>query len=101
MKLLILGDVSRSASCDYLAEKLWIYRKENEIDFAVVNGENSAEGNGIDKTSAQRCFLQALMSSQREIMRFAAMMRRICLRRIKMSCGRQTFREMFRERGLF
>lgn len=53
MKLLILGDVSRSASCDYLAEKLWTYRKENEIDFAVVNGENSAEGNGIDKTSAQ------------------------------------------------
>lgn len=49
----MLGDVSRSASCDYLAEKLWVYRKENEIDFAVVNGENSAEGNGIDKTSAQ------------------------------------------------
>ena len=49
----MLGDVSRSASCDYLAEKLWAYRKENEIDFAVVNGENSAEGNGIDKTSAQ------------------------------------------------
>jgi len=48
IKLLMLGDVSRPASCDYLAEKLWTYRKENEIDFAVVNGENSAEGNGID-----------------------------------------------------
>lgn len=53
IKLLMLGDVSRTASCRYLDKALWAYRKEKDIDFVVVNGENSAEGNGIDRESAR------------------------------------------------
>ena len=56
MKILILGDVSRSLSCKYVCEKLWRYRKENGIDFVIVNGENCAEQNGIDRTSAEMLF---------------------------------------------
>lgn len=52
LKILVLGDVSRSASCEYVSSKLWKYRRENEISFVIVNGENSAEANGIDRASA-------------------------------------------------
>ena len=52
MKILVLGDVSRSAGTEYVAAKLWKYRKENEISLVIVNGENSAEQNGIDRGSA-------------------------------------------------
>ena len=53
LRLLILGDVSRTSSCEYIEKNLWQYRKENKIDFVVINGENSAEGNGIDRASAE------------------------------------------------
>ena len=56
MKILILGDVSRSLSCKYVSEKLWRYRKENQIDFVVVNGENASEQNGIDRYAADMLF---------------------------------------------
>ena len=56
MKILILGDVSRSASCKYVCDKLWRYRKENGVDLLVVNGENCAEQNGIDRNSAEMLF---------------------------------------------
>ena len=56
MKILMLGDVSRSLSCRYLVENLPRYQRKNGISFTVVNGENSAERNGIDKISAQELF---------------------------------------------
>lgn len=56
MKILVLGDVSRSSSCDYLAENLRRFQRENDVCFTVVNGENSAEGNGIDVYSAKKLF---------------------------------------------
>lgn len=56
MKILILGDVSRSSSCEYVSERLWKYRNQNGIDLAVVNGENSAESNGIDRISCDMLF---------------------------------------------
>lgn len=56
MKILVLGDVSRSSSCDYLAENLRRFQRENDVCFTVVNGENSAEGNGIDVYSAKTLF---------------------------------------------
>ena len=56
MKILILGDISRSLSCKYVCDKLWRYRKDNHIDFVIVNGENSAEQNGIDRASADMLF---------------------------------------------
>lgn len=56
MKILVLGDISRSLSTKYVSERLWKYRKEKGIDFVVVNGENSAEQNGIDGASADMLF---------------------------------------------
>jgi metallophosphoesterase (TIGR00282 family) len=56
MKILVLGDISRSSSCKYVCDRLWRYRKDNGIDFVVVNGENCAETNGIDKNSANMLF---------------------------------------------
>lgn len=56
MKILMLGDVSRSLSCRYLEQTLPRFQKENEVSFTVINGENSAERNGIDKESAQALF---------------------------------------------
>ena len=52
MKILMLGDVSRSLSCNYLRETLPKFQRENGVSFTVINGENSAERNGIDKNSA-------------------------------------------------
>ena len=56
MKILILGDISRASSCKYVCERLWRYRKEHGIDFVVVNGENCAESNGVDKNSVNMLF---------------------------------------------
>ena len=56
MKILMLGDVSRSLSCRYLEQTLPRFQQENEVSFTVINGENSAERNGIDKESAQALF---------------------------------------------
>ena len=53
IKVLVLGDVVRCASCEYMEKNLWKYRKENDIDFVVVNGENSSGSGGIDKRSAE------------------------------------------------
>lgn len=52
IKLLALGDVVRTVSCEYISKHLWRYRKENGIDIVVANGENSAENSGIDRQSA-------------------------------------------------
>ena len=51
MRLLFVGDVVSSAGCDFLAEKLYGIKKDYAIDITVVNGENSAVGNGITKQS--------------------------------------------------
>lgn len=56
MKILMLGDVSRGAACDYLKKTLPSYRRENGISFTVINGENSAEQNGIDREAAESLF---------------------------------------------
>ena len=39
---------------DRLCDCLWKYRKENKIDFVMLNGENADEGNGLSKATAQR-----------------------------------------------
>jgi calcineurin-like phosphoesterase len=51
-KILAVGDVVGPRACDYLAKNLWRIRKEYSIDMVIVNGENSAEPNGIEKSSA-------------------------------------------------
>ncbi len=54
IKVLFVGDVCGSIGCDMLEKHLRKLKKENEIDFTVVNGENSADGNGITRNSAAR-----------------------------------------------
>lgn len=50
--LLFIGDVVGKAGCDFLAEKLRLIKNQYHIDITVVNAENSAQGNGITKYSA-------------------------------------------------
>ncbi len=51
MKLLFIGDVVGKHGCDFLSRKLFGIKKEYNIDFTIINGENSADGNGITKAS--------------------------------------------------
>ncbi len=50
--LLFIGDVVGKSGCDFLAGKIFELKKKYEIDFTVVNGENSAQNNGITKFSS-------------------------------------------------
>ena len=54
MRLLCIGDAVSREGCDILQRKLGIIKREHKVDFTIVNGENSALGNGIDKDSYQR-----------------------------------------------
>lgn len=56
VRILCVGDVVGSVGTAYLMKKLPIIKKENEIDICIVNGENSAKGNGITPFSAQQIF---------------------------------------------
>ena len=56
MKLLMIGDVVGSCGCRFLAQKLPALKREHGIDITVVNGENSADGNGISRESARSLF---------------------------------------------
>lgn len=51
-KLLFIGDVVGQAGCDFLRSKLRSIKQNYKIDITVVNGENSAQGNGITPDSA-------------------------------------------------
>ena len=57
MKILILGDVVGNVGRIEIQKKLKKIIKENQIDFTVLNGENSAEdGRGITKSIAEEFF---------------------------------------------
>lgn len=58
IKVLMLGDVVGSTGCEYLASggRLRRFAAENGVSLTVVNGENSADGNGITPTSARELF---------------------------------------------
>lgn len=51
--LLFVGDVVGESGCGFLAEKLYSIKREYSVDITVVNGENSAKGNGITHYSAE------------------------------------------------
>ena len=51
-KLLFIGDVVGKAGCDFLSAKLSGLKQQYGIDVTIVNGENSANGNGITEASA-------------------------------------------------
>ena len=56
MNLLFVGDIVGKEGCEFFAKKLFSIKKEYNIDVTVVNGENSAQGNGLTKSSADFLF---------------------------------------------
>ncbi len=56
MNILAIGDVVSSVGCEYLRKKLPSLKKMYGVDFCIVNGENSAAGNGITPQSADYLF---------------------------------------------
>lgn len=50
--LLFIGDVVGKAGCDFLAAKLSTIKRQYAIDVTIVNAENSAQGNGVTRASA-------------------------------------------------
>ncbi len=53
-RVLMVGDVLTPAAADFLARVLWRYRRENAIDFVIVNGENASFLGGISGEAAER-----------------------------------------------
>ena len=56
MRLLAVGDVCGSIGCDEIRRVLPALKRDKKIDMTVINGENSADGNGILPESAQSLF---------------------------------------------
>lgn len=56
MKILFLGDVIGEAGCRVLQKALPDLKRKYKADVCIVNGENSAEGNGITPDSADMLF---------------------------------------------
>ncbi len=53
MNILVIGDVCGSIGCETVLKTLPSLKRELNVDFTVINGENSADGNGISKESAE------------------------------------------------
>ena len=56
VKILCIGDVVRKQGCEFLMSALPKFKKENNIDVCIVNGENSANGDGMLKVSCENLF---------------------------------------------
>ena len=56
MRILCIGDVVGTAGCQFLRSHLPSFKKLHKIDLTIVNGENSADGNGITPRSADHIF---------------------------------------------
>lgn len=52
MRILAVGDVCGSVGCEYVRKTLPDLKREKHIDMVIINGENSADGNGITPDSA-------------------------------------------------
>lgn len=53
MRILAVGDVCGDIGCNEVRDKLPKIKKDYNIDVVIINGENSAQNNGITKESAQ------------------------------------------------
>ena len=53
MRILCVGDVVGSAGCAHLRRVLPMIKRQYDVDVCIVNGENSADGNGITPVSAR------------------------------------------------
>ena len=58
MRILAIGDLVGNCAIKELKEKLPIIRKEENIDFVIVNGENVAEGIGMTEKNFQDILAQ-------------------------------------------
>lgn len=56
MRVLFIGDVAGPAGVEVLTKDLNFLNYRYKADLTIVNGENSAKGNGIDKNSADAIF---------------------------------------------
>ena len=56
MRVIFIGDVVGRGGCEALMAELPLIRREYFADIVIVNGENSADGNGVDPRSAQLIF---------------------------------------------
>ncbi len=56
MRLLFIGDVVGEGGCNFLLKKLPSFKRENNIDVCMANGENSAQGNGVTPHSCEELF---------------------------------------------
>lgn len=56
MKILFIGDVVGRVSCEALQSELHSIKHQLGAEIVIVNGENSAEGNGINPASAGMIF---------------------------------------------
>ena len=56
MKIVFIGDVVGSVGCEALGAELPGIKREFGAELVIVNGENSADGNGIDAKSAEALF---------------------------------------------
>ena len=56
LKILAIGDVVGPRAVQYLERNLWRIRSRFGADLVIANGENSAEPNGIDRTTAKSLF---------------------------------------------
>ena len=57
MKILVLGDIMGASGRSALSKRLPKFINDNEIDFVIVNGENSADdGRGITQEIAEEFF---------------------------------------------
>lgn len=56
MKILAIGDVVSKQGCEYLRNNIFALKREYAADVVIINGENSAIGNGILPQSADYIF---------------------------------------------
>lgn len=56
MRLLAVGDVCGQVGCEEIRRKLYLIKQQKNIDAVIVNGENSAVGNGITPETADYIF---------------------------------------------
>ena len=53
-KLMFIGDVVGRSGCDFLSHRIYEIKKNYSIDHIIINGENSAQNNGITRFSADQ-----------------------------------------------
>lgn len=56
MRLLCIGDICGSLGCEKVRKVLPSLKREEKIDVVIINGENSADGNGVTPFSADYLF---------------------------------------------